>query len=95
MSARFGFVSLKSWFPVNSIVRIGLKIKRGDALSFLLRRFRGFASTCFFGSRRSPDGLPGVRRSGLGEADAGLFTVGELHARGLKSALQGLNRPFL
>jgi hypothetical protein len=31
-------------------------------------------------------GLPGVRRSGLGEADARLITVGELDARCLECA---------
>ena len=40
----------------------------------------GLTSACFFGSRRNAGGLPGVRRSGPGEADAGLITVGELDA---------------
>ncbi len=52
-------------------------------LSFLLGRLGGFASSRFFGSRRSADGSPGVRRSGLGEADTRLITVGELDAGGL------------
>ena len=38
-------------------------------LSFLLGRFGRFASTCFFGGRRSADGLRGMRRSDLGEAN--------------------------
>ena len=52
-------------------------------LSFLLGRLGGFAASRFFGSRRSAGGLPGVRRSGLGKANTGLITVGELNARDL------------
>ncbi len=56
-------------------------MKDSRALSPLLGHLRlgGFASACFLGSRRRACGLPGVRRSGLGEADAGLITVGEPH----------------
>jgi hypothetical protein len=46
----------------------------------LLGSLGGLASTWFFGGRRSADGLPGVPRSGLGEANTGLITVGELDA---------------
>ncbi len=58
------------------------------ALSLLPGHLRlgGFASACFLGSRRRAGGLPGVRRSGLGDADAGLITVSELDTGGFERA---------
>src|SRR5581483_1418861 len=75
-----GFILLKRW---------RLKIKRGGALSFLLRRFGSFASNCFFDRRRPANSLPGVRRGGSREANTMLITVGELEAGHLECGGRG------
>ena len=72
--SRIGFVSLKGSLPVKLILQTNQNV---GPLAVLPGRLGRFASTCSFGSRGSADGLPGLRRSGLGEANARLITVGK------------------
>ena len=75
--------SISLRLPVTLLERI--KVAACTHLSFLLVRLGALAAGCFRGNRRirRASDLSGVRCSGLREPDAGLITIGKLHARDL------------